>query len=73
MENFNVNNSSAYKLFGFELRDYSSGNTITSDKIPDFVQYHVDLVVLNFLLKIQSQLFITIIHLKEYLCQRQVI
>jgi hypothetical protein len=45
MENFNVNNSSAYKLFGFELRDYSSGNTITSDKIPDFVQYHVDLVI----------------------------
>ena len=45
MENFNVNNSSAYKLFGFELRDYSPENTISSDKIPDFIQYHLDLVI----------------------------
>ena len=43
--NYDINKSYAYKLFGFEMKDYSSSSSVTSDNIPDSTQYHIDLVI----------------------------
>ena len=43
--NYDINKSYAYKLFGFEMKDYSPSSSVTSDNIPDSTQYHIDLVI----------------------------
>ena len=43
--NYDINKSSAYRLFGFELRDYDVNNIFISDNIPDMTDYYITLSI----------------------------